>query len=1157
MALTKITSNVVKDDAVTSAKIVDGGIATADIAANAVTSAKIAQNSILTKHIDDGQVTTDQLGADAVTNAKIANQAIGPANLSNTIITDLTAVTAATGDLLMVADISDSNNLKKIPVSSILLGNAATATTAGTVTTAAQSAITSLGTLTTLTVDDITINGSTISDSGDLTLDLGGDLIIDVDGDNVWFDAAGTRFLSISQVSSDVYIGTEQNDKDLIFRGKDGSSTITALTLDMSEAGAATFNSSITSGAITSSGLLTLNDNYAMINAGTTSNTTLEPVIWARSQVGASVVQMNVQGDEWQFGGGGTLDTTPILKLKYGTNVATFAGTVEATRLGLGVAPHASAALNITTTNQHMRLNNGSELGIISLESDGALRIWSHGDSSNNEIEFYQGTGSGSASMTINGSGNVGIGTDAPQQRLEVGGSGANIYLGNNSADTNFIHTGGCLGLSADTDIYITADANDTSSATPPAGVIVFGGGSNTDTDSNLNFTEAEFGNNGAPRVEYARFHSNGFFGLNTTPGVELDIKRKTNAYPLRIGSSQGEGRAMVFADIHASPSKYNWLVGSQYNIDNSFEITPSTAVGGYTFSTPGILVKQDGKVGIGETIPLAKLHVREGDSGQGTINSNFDQLCLEDDAHAGMTILSGSNSNDGAIYFGDVNSNDVGQIKYKHGTDTLAFTTSGAEQLTLYQTQNGGITEGYLKLASIDSATLIINADTDNSEEDGVPTLDFKMDGSQTRLKVGVDASNNPYISTQSDIALPLQIKTGTSGNNRVYINDTGMQISDGTAGAPDHMLQLVHEGNPVDDRTFISIVNGSGTGDIGTPESHIDFEFFDTNSNQFPQARISVGTGNYPGQDANTQILEGEGYITLRTNDATNSNATEVDPAPALIARGDGGVQIAYDGTNDRAGYLYVGKDWGATNHRINRGVSQGGIILVISAYNSSGQDTALFYGCSGQDASSSAAGLRMQKNSSTNRSINAAGTINASGSDYAEYVKKSDTCGAIAKGDICGIDANSKLTDKWSEAHSFVVKSTDPSYVGGDTWGTLTKPELTKRGYVDIEKPAPETKEEYAARKTKYETDLAAFETALEAERVKYDRIAFSGQVPCNLTGASVGDYIIPKQGTSDTITGEAVSSPTFEQYQKAVGKVWKVLDNGNAWISVKIG
>ena len=33
-------------------------------------------------------------------------------------------------------------------------------------------------------------------------------LIVDVDGDNIWFDAAGTRFLSISQVSSEVGVHT-------------------------------------------------------------------------------------------------------------------------------------------------------------------------------------------------------------------------------------------------------------------------------------------------------------------------------------------------------------------------------------------------------------------------------------------------------------------------------------------------------------------------------------------------------------------------------------------------------------------------------------------------------------------------------------------------------------------------------------------------------------------------------------------------------------------------------------------------------------------------------------------------------------------------------------------------------------------------------------
>lgn len=163
MALTKITSNVVKDDAVTSAKIVDGGIATADIAANAVTSAKIAQNSILTKHIDDGQVTTDQLGADAVTSAKIADDAISEEHLDVTVITGLTEVTAATGDLLMVADISDSNNLKKIPVSSILAGTHTGAiNTSSTIASGAIQIGDSLGSGYGITVDPNTQYGAIV-----------------------------------------------------------------------------------------------------------------------------------------------------------------------------------------------------------------------------------------------------------------------------------------------------------------------------------------------------------------------------------------------------------------------------------------------------------------------------------------------------------------------------------------------------------------------------------------------------------------------------------------------------------------------------------------------------------------------------------------------------------------------------------------------------------------------------------------------------------------------------------------------------------------------------------------------------------------------------------------------------------------------------------
>jgi hypothetical protein len=172
---------------------------------------------------------------------------------------------------------------------------------------------------------------------------------------------------------------------------------------------------------------------------------------------------------------------------------------------------------------------------------------------------------------------------------------------------------------------------------------------------------------------------------------------------------------------------------------------------------------------------------------------------------------------------------------------------------------------------------------------------------------------------------------------------------------------------------------------------------------------------------------------------------------------------------------------------------------------------------------------------RNSSTSRSINAGGTINASGADYAEYMTKAveDT---IAKGDIVGVDENGLLTNIFNNAKSFVVKSTDPSYVGGDTWGSVD----------DIGKLATDATDEQKAE----------HEAKLEVARAKVDRIAFSGQVPCNVYNAEVGDYIIPIE-LNGKISGQALSNPTFEQYQLSVGKVWKIMQDGRAWIAVKIG
>jgi hypothetical protein len=165
-------------------------------------------------------------------------------------------------------------------------------------------------------------------------------------------------------------------------------------------------------------------------------------------------------------------------------------------------------------------------------------------------------------------------------------------------------------------------------------------------------------------------------------------------------------------------------------------------------------------------------------------------------------------------------------------------------------------------------------------------------------------------------------------------------------------------------------------------------------------------------------------------------------------------------------------------------------------------------------------------------TGRSINAAGTVNASGADYAEYMMKRDDCSELSKGDVCGIDANGKLTDKFSLSVKFAVKSTNPSIVGGDDWFTDIEPVMPEEA--DYESSA-----EFESAVEKYESDMVVYASEMEAARSRVDRIAFCGQVPVNAS-FSAGDFLIPVAGENDSITIKATSQPTFDEFIVKIGQ-----------------
>lgn len=258
-------------------------------------------------------------------------------------------------------------------------------------------------------------------------------------------------------------------------------------------------------------------------------------------------------------------------------------------------------------------------------------------------------------------------------------------------------------------------------------------------------------------------------------------------------------------------------------------------------------------------------------------------------------------------------------------------------------------------------------------------------------------------------------------------------------------------------------------------------------------------------------------------------------------------------------------------------------------------------------GQGASQLDAAVLIGGSTTTGRSVNCAGTVNTGGTDYAEYMLKSPTCGDIKPGDICGINSNGLITDSYDDCVSFVVKSTNPSFVGGDNFSRGDAPKypseewvkwndaVSERRPVDITKSLissvmrsqdmtnDEKSETVKSIKDKHDRDVNEWEGRIKIivdnepekeseeyktfisnindERVKRDRIAFCGQVPVNITAidSDIGSILVPVASDDGKISAIWVKKKdaTLSQYMSSIGTLIRVCgDYGKPEIIVKI-
>ena len=430
--------------------------------------------------------------------------------------------------------------------------------------------------------------------------------------------------------------------------------------------------------------------------------------------------------------------------------------------------------------------------------------------------------------MSLDASGDLGIGTTAPDDLLHVWGSdaGAESVIAGINVVSEGTSTSGYGVLVGDSG----------------TGFLTFDAPSGTNGGNYIAWTY----NSGAPKMTFANhnvdvmaFDSSGFVGIGTAaPNAHLHISRAGDAvYPaihlektslmnhyigydteenlvitenvdmvssVRFGMSTGgdvaigrkeptisanaapvfsiEGTNPAFSMID-SDNAIDYIMVSlgsgsaNWYYDDAAATTWSTA----TASTGAGAVERmrltsGGNVGIGTAAPRGNLHISTSALGGGSVDpdSDYDELVIEDALWAGVSILSCSA---GGVLFGDAANTSIGSIKYWHGTNYMTFNANAAERMRIDCSGNVGIgTTAPGKTFEVLSTT---------AADFGAAIRHTAADGNGLLITAGVDSG---------DFALRVMTCAGATdlltvlGSGTVEAN--GAIIADGTATSTGYQL-------------------------------------------------------------------------------------------------------------------------------------------------------------------------------------------------------------------------------------------------------------------------------------------------------------------------------------------------------------------------------
>ena len=311
----------------------------------------------------------------------------------------------------------------------------------------------------------------------------------------------GDGAVNITTSSGNITIDAAANNTDIIFKGTDATADITMLTLDGSEAGAATFNSAITGG-----GLLTTGGNIVIPDAGN---------IGSASDTNAIAI-----------GSDGDVTLTQDLELQHDGAILSFGANDEVTLTHVhdtGILLNSTNVIQFNDASQNIGAPSATVLDINATDEI-ELNATLADINANLDVS---GTYTGGGLMTTGGNivipdaGNIGSASDTNAITISSGGVVAvTATTASTNSTTGALTVGGGAGVAADLsvgdDLRLISDAS----------VLSFGADSDVtlthvaDTGILLNSTMAIQFNDASQSINAP---SNAILDINATDEIELN----------------------------------------------------------------------------------------------------------------------------------------------------------------------------------------------------------------------------------------------------------------------------------------------------------------------------------------------------------------------------------------------------------------------------------------------------------------------------------------------------------------------------------------------------------------------------------------------------------------------------------------------------------